>query len=211
MNKATNSSVDGQVDGQADGQVEGTAAPDGPVADPTETLESACRSVLGLIEAVAAGEPRRIAVHVDRIGLEIEWPGRDPAGAGAETVHQAATGAVAPSAAVLSPAAAPQGPAPQAAAARGAPAAAGDAPAGADHQVKAANVGTFYRRSDPSAEPFVEVGDRVEAGGQVGIVEAMKLMIPVEAPVAGTVTAIHAEDGAPVEYDQPLLSIRPVT
>ncbi|WP_433324595.1 acetyl-CoA carboxylase biotin carboxyl carrier protein [Spirillospora sp. CA-294931] len=76
------------------------------------------------------------------------------------------------------------------------------------HQVRAATVGTFYRRPDPSAPPFVEVGDRVEAGQQVAIVEAMKLMIPVEAPVAGTVTAIHLDDGAGVEFDQPLLAIR---
>jgi acetyl-CoA carboxylase biotin carboxyl carrier protein len=85
----------------------------------------------------------------------------------------------------------------------------GDAEDDRDHLVRAANVGTFYRRPDPSAAPFAEVGDQVEEGAQVAIVEAMKLMIPVEAPVAGTVTAVHAEDGTPVEYDQPLLSIRP--
>jgi acetyl-CoA carboxylase biotin carboxyl carrier protein len=68
-------------------------------------------------------------------------------------------------------------------------------------------VGTFYRSPEPGADPFVEVGGTVEADQTVGIVEAMKLMNPVKAPRAGTVAAIHVEDGEMVEYGQSLLDL----
>ena len=71
--------------------------------------------------------------------------------------------------------------------------------------VKAPIVGTFYRA--PSADPFVEVGDRVEVGEALCIIEAMKLMNEIEAEVAGTVRKIFVEDAEPVEYDQPLFVI----
>ncbi|MEU1994225.1 acetyl-CoA carboxylase biotin carboxyl carrier protein [Nocardia gamkensis] len=71
--------------------------------------------------------------------------------------------------------------------------------------VRAPSVGVFYRCPEPGADPFVEVGDRVSAGQQVGIVEAMKLMIPVTAQ-AGVITGILKEDGEPVQFDEPLFS-----
>ena len=73
--------------------------------------------------------------------------------------------------------------------------------------VTAPLVGTFYRSPEPGADPFVEVGGTVEADQTVGIVEAMKLMNPVKAPRAGTVAAIHVEDGEMVEYGQSLLDL----
>ncbi|MGI8692873.1 MAG: acetyl-CoA carboxylase biotin carboxyl carrier protein [Geodermatophilaceae bacterium] len=66
-------------------------------------------------------------------------------------------------------------------------------------------VGTFHRAPEPGAPPFVAEGDRVRGGQQVGIVEAMKLMNPVEADRAGRVVSIEVTDGDSVEYDQPLL------
>jgi acetyl-CoA carboxylase biotin carboxyl carrier protein len=74
--------------------------------------------------------------------------------------------------------------------------------------IKAPTLGTFYRAPSPGAPPFVKVGDRVIAGQTVGIVEVMKLFNAVEADVAGTVVAIHAEDGVLVEHDQPLITVR---
>ncbi|MGW4720042.1 acetyl-CoA carboxylase biotin carboxyl carrier protein [Nocardia sp. NPDC004260] len=74
--------------------------------------------------------------------------------------------------------------------------------------VRAPSVGVFYRCPEPGADPFVEVGDRVSAGQQVGIVEAMKLMIPVTAQ-AGVITGILKEDGEPVQFDEPLFSYSP--
>jgi acetyl-CoA carboxylase biotin carboxyl carrier protein len=75
------------------------------------------------------------------------------------------------------------------------------------HVVKSPMVGTFYRAGAPGSKPFVEVGDNVQAGDPLCIIEAMKLMNEIEADKAGTVKAILAENGQPVEYGQPLVVI----
>jgi acetyl-CoA carboxylase biotin carboxyl carrier protein len=71
------------------------------------------------------------------------------------------------------------------------------------------SVGLFWRAPSPSSPPFVEVGARVSAGDTVGIVEVMKLMNHVVAPVAGSVTAIHVANGDMVEFGQPLVVVDP--
>ena len=68
-------------------------------------------------------------------------------------------------------------------------------------------VGVFYHAKEPGADPFVAVGSAVERGQQVGIVEAMKLMIPVEADRAGLVVDVLKANGDPVEYDEPLFAL----
>src|SRR5258705_345502 len=68
-------------------------------------------------------------------------------------------------------------------------------------------VGTFYRRPNPDSPFYVSVHEKVDKGQVLCIVEAMKLMNEIEADVGGTVTAILVEDGAPVEYGQPLFKI----
>lgn len=91
-----------------------------------------------------------------------------------------------------------------------APAAIGPVEVDAHHHpgaVKSPMVGTAYRGPEPTAKPFVEVGDRVAAGQTLLIVEAMKTMNQIPAPTAGTVTAILVEDGQPVEYGEPLVII----
>ncbi|HUH94091.1 MAG TPA: acetyl-CoA carboxylase biotin carboxyl carrier protein [Casimicrobiaceae bacterium] len=75
------------------------------------------------------------------------------------------------------------------------------------HVVKSPMVGTFYRSASPGAKPFVEVGDAVQVGDPLCIIEAMKLMNEIEADQAGTVKAILVENGQPVEYGQPLVVI----
>ena len=75
------------------------------------------------------------------------------------------------------------------------------------HDVKSPIVGTFYESPAPGAPAFVQIGDQVEVGQVLCIVEAMKLMNEIEADVSGTVTGILVEDGAPVEYGQPLFKI----
>nr|WP_204342089.1 acetyl-CoA carboxylase biotin carboxyl carrier protein [Micromonospora terminaliae] len=77
--------------------------------------------------------------------------------------------------------------------------------------VRAPVVGTFYRSPEPGAAPFVAVGDVVRPGQVVGIVEAMKLMNEVTAGQAGRVAEVLVEDGKPVEYDQPLIALEPLT
>mgnify|MGYP000297514988 FL=1 len=68
-------------------------------------------------------------------------------------------------------------------------------------------VGTYYSAPSPDAQAFVAVGQAVRVGDVLCIVEAMKMMNQIEADRAGTVTAIHVEDGEPVEFDQPLITI----
>jgi acetyl-CoA carboxylase biotin carboxyl carrier protein len=98
---------------------------------------------------------------------------------------------------------------PQAPAAAAAPAPAPEpaAASGAENALRSPMVGTFYRSPSPDAAAFVEVGQSVRAGDVLCIVEAMKMMNQIEADRAGTVTAIHVENGEPVEFDQPLITI----
>ena len=75
--------------------------------------------------------------------------------------------------------------------------------------VEAPVVGTFYRAGAPDAAPFVEVGDRVEAGDVLCVIEAMKLMNDIKAEFAGEVVEVLAENGQAVEYGQPLFTLLP--
>ena len=81
------------------------------------------------------------------------------------------------------------------------------APEVSGHVVKSPMVGTFYRSPSPSSPAFAEVGKAVKVGDVICIVEAMKMMNQIEADKAGTIDAILVEDGEPVEFDQPLVSI----
>jgi acetyl-CoA carboxylase biotin carboxyl carrier protein len=77
------------------------------------------------------------------------------------------------------------------------------------HVVTSPFVGTFYRKPNPDAPNYVSVNDHVDKGQVLCIVEAMKLMNEIEADISGTIIGILAEDGAPVEYGQPLFKIAP--
>lgn len=94
-------------------------------------------------------------------------------------------------------------PAPAASAPAAAPAAEGGV------NIKSPMIGTFYRSSGPDKEPFVKVGDRVEKGQVVCIIEAMKLFNEIESEVSGVVTKVLVENASPVEYDQPLFLVDP--
>jgi acetyl-CoA carboxylase biotin carboxyl carrier protein len=102
-------------------------------------------------------------------------------------------------------------PAPQAAAA--APAAAESAPAAESssklrgHIIRSPMVGTFYRSPSPGSPSFAEVGKHVKVGDVICIVEAMKMMNQLESDKAGVIEAILVEDGQPIEFDQPLMTI----
>ena len=75
------------------------------------------------------------------------------------------------------------------------------------HAVTSPFVGTFYRKPNPDSQAYVSLNEKVEKGQVLCIVEAMKLMNEIEADVSGTVVGILVEDGAPVEYGQPLFKI----
>lgn len=84
------------------------------------------------------------------------------------------------------------------------------APAADDgHKLLSPIVGTFYRAPSPDADAFVQVGQRVNVGDTLCIVEAMKLMNEIESDAAGTVVKILVENGQPVEYNQPMFIIKP--
>ncbi len=126
---------------------------------------------------------------------------------GEESVRISRYAAVAPAAAapvVAHAPAAPAAPAPAAAAA--APAAA--EPAEEDgYEVTAPMVGTFYAASSPGAAPYVQVGDRVNEGDTLCIIEAMKMMNQIEADVSGVIKSIRIQNGEPVEFGQVLFVI----
>ena len=105
-----------------------------------------------------------------------------------------------PAAMHAAPAAAP-------AAATPADAAAASAAEPKGNKVAAPMVGTFYRSASPEAEPFVKVGDKVQVGDTLCIIEAMKMMNQIEAEISGTVLSVEVENGEPIEFGQTLFVI----
>ena len=153
-----------------------------------------------MLGGIGVAEIRRLIRLVQRTGigeLEISSSGR--------TVRISAVPG-----ATSAPAAAPSGALSAPAAATSAPSA--PAPAAVDHQVAITSplVGTFYRAPAPDADPYVEVGDLIEVGQTVCIVEAMKLMNEIESEVRGRVVKILVENAQPVEFGQALFQVEPV-
>ena len=150
------------------------------------------RKVKKLIELLEESNIGEIEIKEGEESVRISRHGNQPA---APVAYAAPAPAPAPAAA----------PAPAEA-----PAAEAAAPAAtpvADNAVLSPMVGTFYRAPSPEAPSFIEVGQTVRVGDVLCIVEAMKMMNQIEADRAGTVTAIHVENGEAVEFDQPLISI----
>jgi acetyl-CoA carboxylase biotin carboxyl carrier protein len=119
---------------------------------------------------------------------------------------------------VTAPMYAPAAPVAQAPAAQSAPAAPatnGDKPKAAEAvpsnliTIKSPMIGTFYRRPSPDKPLFIEVGDEINPGKVVCIIEAMKLFNEIESEIKGKVVKILADDASPVEYDQPLFLVEP--
>ncbi len=116
---------------------------------------------------------------------------------------QGVVAASAPAAAPPAPVAAP----PAATAEPNAAPAPASAPEEDGHEVTAPMVGTFYAASSPGAAPYVQVGDRVNEGDTLCIIEAMKMMNQIESEVSGTIKSIRIQNGEPVEYGQTLFVI----
>lgn len=164
-------------------------------ADLSSTIELARENMLRLLAAFPH-PPTALRVEAGAVTIEAEWLAAGP--------PVEATAPVAASKAVQeAPAAQPA----QIEAGSQNGAAGGDRDA--RHYLRAPTVGVFYRAPEPGAKPFVEVGDTVVAGQQVAIIEVMKLMIPLESDVDGTVTEILPANGQAVEYDEPLIAIAP--
>jgi acetyl-CoA carboxylase biotin carboxyl carrier protein len=152
-----------------------------PAGHLSEALEEVRRSAQRLLADVDS-QPQRLRIRAGDVAVELEWTGHagPPAGAVTDVPDGPATGPEAP------------------------PTTDGTV------DVCAPTVGTFYRAPEPGATPFVSEGDHVRRGQQVGIVEAMKLMIPIEADQEGVVAAVHVADATPVEYGDRLLTLAPV-
>ncbi|MBV2365253.1 acetyl-CoA carboxylase biotin carboxyl carrier protein [Streptomonospora nanhaiensis] len=146
-----------------------------------EHLRAVCEAAAGLL-AAAPLPPAALRVRLGAAAVELDWA---PAAAGGGAAH-----------------AAPGEPAVPAVPAAPAPPGAARAPAGS--AVCAETVGVFYRAPQPGADPFVRVGDVVRPGQQLAIIEVMKLMIPVDAQEGGRIAEVCADDGASVEYGEPL-------
>ncbi len=150
-----------------------------------------------LVEFLKANEIAEFDMEQDDLKVRIKFAGEPAAASGVDLAHLSRLMASAPASAPVA--------AVSAAAAESAPAV---APAEALHEVKSPIVGTFYESPSPGTPPFVNVGDQVEVGQVLCIVEAMKLMNEIESDVAGEVVKRIAASGQPVEYGQPLFAIR---
>ena len=134
--------------------------------------------------------PERVRVSARDIAVELEWPA--PVSTRTAPAQPVAAQPVAASEV-----------------GQQAPTAEGGQPPPDGPRVTAPTVGTFYRSPEPGAAPFVEVGDTVSPGQQVAILEAMKLMLPVESDFGGVVLEILKQDGQPVEFGEPLFVLEP--
>lgn len=155
------------------------------------------KDVAEILKIIDASDCRELVLELEGARLVVR---RDGAGQGAAEPARAAA-AAAPS--PVSPARSREPSSPAAEQSKSEP----DAQAGVI--IRAPMVGTFYRRPSPEKEAFVREGARVAVGDPLALIEVMKLYTTLESTVAGTVTAIGAEDGALVEYDQPLFTITP--
>ena len=76
-------------------------------------------------------------------------------------------------------------------------------------EIKSSMIGTFYRRSSPEKDPFVSVGEVINVGDTICVIEAMKLFNEIESETSGTIIKVLVDDATPVEFDQPLFLIDP--
>jgi acetyl-CoA carboxylase biotin carboxyl carrier protein len=152
-----------------------------------------------LVEFLKANEIAEFDMEQDDLKVRIKFAGEPAAPVGGFDMAQLSRlMASAPAAAPVAAAAPVSASTPEAA-----------APAEeALHEVKSPIVGTFYESPSPGAAAFVKIGDQVEVGQVLCIVEAMKLMNEIESDVAGEVVKRIAASGQPVEYGQPLFAIR---
>lgn len=157
-------------------------------------LDALCRATVHLIESLPT-RPTRLRLSTDDVIVDLDWRPNAP-----EAEHVAADVARgAPEDAAV----------PEHRTRSSAPVLSADEPDLDLHYVLAPSVGTFYHAADPGAAPFVNAGQSVEEGQQVGIIEAMKMMLPIEADRAGVVVAVLVDDSQPVEYGERVLSVRP--
>ena len=155
------------------------------------------KEIQELLDFIAKSGLNKVNIETDEFKISVQ---RDP-----NTKQIVSMAAPAALAAPVLAAAMPAASAP--AAATAAPVAA-EAPAASSHKpLKAPMIGTFYRSNGPDSPAFVQVGDMVEKGQVICIIEAMKLFNEIEAEESGRIVKALVENATPVEYDQPLFLI----
>ena len=153
-----------------------------------------------LLDFIAKSGLNKVNIETDEFKISVQ---REPSYKPIISSAPAAPAAPAPTAPTLAPVAAPALPAP-------ATAAAPEVAVSSYQQLKAPMIGTFYRSSSPDTPSFVQVGDVVEQGQVICIIEAMKLFNEIEAEQSGRIVKALVENASPVEYDQPLFLIEPM-
>ncbi|MTI40149.1 acetyl-CoA carboxylase biotin carboxyl carrier protein [Fulvivirga lutimaris] len=156
------------------------------------------KEIRDLIDFISATGLNEVKIETEELKLSIK---REP-----DVQNRIVEASVAPAA----PAPVAAAPAPATPAPASAPAPAAEAPASSQYvEVKSPMIGTFYRSPNPDSPSFVNVGDKIEKGQPVCIIEAMKLFNEIESEVSGTIVKVVAENASPVEYDQVLFLVDP--
>jgi acetyl-CoA carboxylase biotin carboxyl carrier protein len=164
---------------------------------PQKDAAMKAKEIQELLDFIAKSGLNKVNIETEEFKISVQ---RDP-----NTKHVLSMAAPAPTHSPAPVAAAPApAPAPAAAPAAAAPA---EASSASHKALKAPMIGTFYRSSGPDAPAFVQVGDMVEKGQVICIIEAMKLFNEIEAEESGRIVKALVENATPVEYDQPLFLI----
>jgi acetyl-CoA carboxylase biotin carboxyl carrier protein len=177
-----------------------------PSADSSALLALVRENVLELLEGFPR-PPSALRIRVGGVTVEAEWA---PAASPAPVPLVMPEGMTLPSSLTATPATATGSATRPESAAPSTPTGSGVEPEAGQVYLRAPAVGVLFHAPKPGAKPFVSAGDTVLAGQQVAIIEVMKLMIPVNADVDGTVVEALKADGAAVEYDEPLFVIAPL-
>ena len=165
---------------------------------PKKAAPMKAKELQELLDFIAKSGLNKVNIETDEFKISVQ---REP---NVKQVMSMAPAALAAVPAVVAPVAAPAA----AVAPAAAPAAAAPAEASASYAaLKAPMIGTFYRSSGPDSPLFVQVGDMVEKGQVICIIEAMKLFNEIEAEESGRIVKALVENATPVEFDQPLFLI----
>jgi acetyl-CoA carboxylase biotin carboxyl carrier protein len=163
---------------------------------PKKDASMKAKELQELLDFIAKSGLNKVNIETEEFKISVQ---REPSYK--PVVSMSAASQAAAPAAVVAPAALPV------AAAPAAPVAAAPVAASTGRPLKAPMIGTFYRSSGPESPAFVQVGDQVEKGQVICIIEAMKLFNEIEAEESGRIVKVMVENATPVEYDQPLFII----
>lgn len=157
------------------------------------------KELLKIMDFISKSDLNEVKIETEELKLSVKKEG--------DVVQHVAAPVMA---AAPAPAPAPAAPA------ASAPAPVADAPAPSSATddsnliaVKSPMIGTFYRAANPESPMFVNIGDKIEVGSPVCVIEAMKLFNEIESEVSGTIVKVLVENAQPVEYDQPLFLVEP--